>query len=249
VKPNLKVITEHTPLTQTRNDLASAILEVEAAEAASAKSQAEVDKAADHLRAMKSAHSKAEDALSEVTSPPRSLQDKLREAFDVDDQMRIAEEHYNAPPRAPVTASDLAKLRAAVQSADDEVVAAQSALDLAQDRAGPAASALRRAQGRRREAVYEVTRPAIGRLMVEAQVLTELLIAKRAELNFVANGPLTDWSSNDRRQASVLLSRFSFPNEQSLLTEDDLTKRDAAIAQWTRFSEVITQDANASFPS
>jgi hypothetical protein len=50
---------------------------------------------------MKLAHSKAEDSLSEVTRPPRSLQDKLREAFDFDDQMRIAEEHYNAPPRAP----------------------------------------------------------------------------------------------------------------------------------------------------
>jgi hypothetical protein len=193
-----------------REQLRLAILEVEAAEAASAKSQGAADSAADHLRAMKLAHSKAEDSLSEVTRPPRSLQDKLREAFDVDDQMRIADEHYNAPPRAPVTASDLAKLRAAVQSADDEVVAAQSALDLAQGRAGPAASALRRAQGRRREAVYEVTRPAIGRLMVEAQALTELLIAKRAELNFVANGPLTDSYSNDRRQASMFLTRLTF---------------------------------------
>jgi hypothetical protein len=84
-----------------REQLRLAILEVEAAEAASAKSQGAADSAADHLRAMKLAHSKAEDSLSEVTRPPRSLQDKLREAFDFDDQMRIAEEHYNAPPRAP----------------------------------------------------------------------------------------------------------------------------------------------------
>jgi hypothetical protein len=247
VKPNLKEITEHTPLTPTRNDLASAILEVEAAEAASAKSQAEVDKAADHLRAMKSAHSQAEDALSEVTSPPRLLQDKLGEAFDVDDQMRIAEGHYNAPPRAPVTASDLAKLRAAVVSTDDEVVAAQSALDLAHDRAGPAASASRRAQGRRREAVCEVTRPEIGRLMLEAQALTELLIAKRAEIKFVSSS-LLDPYGNDQRQATIFLTRFSFPSEQGLLTEDDLTKRNAAVSAWTQFADAIATDASAPFP-
>ena len=247
MKPNLKIVTPE--LTPAREQLRLVILEVEAAEAASAKSQAAVDKAADHLRAMRLAHSKAEDSLSEVTSPPRSLQDKLREAFDVDDQMRIAEEHYNAPPRVPVTAGDLAKLRAAVQSTGDDVVAAQSALDLEQHRAGPAASAFRRAQGRRQEAVCGVTRPEIGRLMHEAQALTELLIAKRAELNFVANGSLTDSYSNDRRQASMFLTRFSFPSEQGLRTEDDLTKRNVAIAQWQAFAQRIETDASAEFPT
>jgi hypothetical protein len=247
VKPNLKIVTPE--LTPAREELRLAIIAVEQAEAAAAKSQAAVDLAADHLRAMKLAHSNAEDLLSEVTRPPRSLQDKLREAFDVDDQMRIAEQHYNAPPRAPVTASDLAKLRAAVQSTGDEVVAAQSVLDLAQNRAGPAASAFRRAQERRREAVCEVTRPEVGRLMLEAQALTELLIAKRAELNFVANGPLTDSYSNDRRQASMFLTRFNFPSEQGLRTEDDLTKRNTAIARWEAFAQRIETDASAEFPT
>jgi hypothetical protein len=245
-RPVLKAV--EAPLDGPREELRLAILDIEQAESAAAKATAAVELASDQMRLARLAYSKAEDAFSEVTSRPRSLQDKLREAFDVDDQMRIAEEHYNAPPRAPVTASDLAKLRAAVQSASDEVVAAQSTLDLAQNRAGPAASALRRAQGRRREAVYEVTRPEIGRLVREAQDLVELLIAKRAELNFVSS-TLVEPMGNDRRQAYYFLNRQSFPEEQGLKTDNDLSRRDAAIGQWQLFTEVITKDANTPFPS
>jgi hypothetical protein len=247
VKPNLKIVTPE--LTPAREELRDAIAAVEAAQKVADAAQQSVELAQLSMRAARLAHSKAEDSFSEVTRPPRSLQDKLREAFDVDDQMRIAEEHYNAPPRAPVTASDLAKLRAAVQSASDDLTAAESSLDAVRAQAAPTTSALNRARDRRQEAIYEVARPEIGRLMHEAQALTELLIAKRAELNFVANGPLTGSFSNDQRQASMFLTRFSFPSEQGLRTEDDLTKRNAAIAQWQAFAQRIETDASAEFPS
>ena len=237
-----------SPHDGAREDLQLAIIAVEQAEVVAAKGHAEVDKASAHLRAMKLAHGRAEDSLSEVTRPPRTLQDKLREAFDVDDQMRIAEEHYNAPPLAPVTANDLAKLRAAVQSAGDEVIAAQSALEMAQHRAGPAASVLNRAKDRRTRAVQEVVRPEVGRLMRAAQIAAEQLIAVRAELNFVSLSLINSYA-DERRQATLFLGRFSFPSEQGFRTEDDLTKCNAAIAQWQAFAQRIETDASAEFPT
>ena len=235
------------PLDGAREDLRLAIIAVEQAEVVAAKGQAEVDKASAHLGAMKLAHGRAEDSLSEVTRPPRTLQDKLREAFDVDDQMRIAEEHYNAPPLAPVTASDLAKLRAAVQSTGDEVIAAQSALEMAQHRAGPAASVLNRAKDRRQRAVSEVVRPQVTRLVAECQGIIELLLAKRAELNLVSS--LIDSYADERRRAFNFLNCMSFPEEGGLKTDTDLTKRTAAIEAWTQFADRITQDASAEIPT
>ena len=224
----LKVV--ESPLDGAREDLRLAIMEVEQAEVVAAKGQAEVDKASAHLRAMKLAHGRAEDSLSEVTRPPRTLQDKLREAFDVDDQMRIAEEHYNAPPLAPVTASDLAKLRAAVQSTGDEVIAAQSALEMAQHRAGPAASVLNRAKDRRQRAVSEVVRPQVTRLVAECQGIIELLLAKRAELNLVSSSLVDSYADERRRAFNFLNCMLAFPRRGGLRTEDDLTKRNAALA-------------------
>ena len=244
----LKVAAELT-LTPAREELRFAILEVEAAEATAAKATAAVEVASDQMRIARLAYSKAEDAFSEVTSPPRSLQDKLREAFDVDDQMRIAEEHYNAPPRAPVTASALAKLRAAVESAGDDVTAAELFLDAVRAQAAPKTSALNRAKARRQQAIYEVVRPEVSRLTSEVEAATETLVAKRAALNFVSS-ELIDWSWDERRQAAFCLTRVApFPEEQGLRTDSDLSKRDAAIASWQGFAEAITQDARAQFPS
>ena len=239
-----------SPHDGAREDLQLAIIAVEQAEVVAAKGHAEVDKASAHLRAMKLAHGRAEDSLSEVTRPPRTLQDKLREAFDVDDQMRIAEEHYNAPPLAPVTASDLAKLRAAVQSAGDEVIAAQSALEMAQHRAGPAASVLNRARMRRHPRCLR-SREAPGRA----------LDARCPDLRRAADccprASLTSSVSSHRRFVRgrtaagdhCSLGALAFPSEQGFRTEDDLTKCNAAIAQWQAFAQRIETDASAEFPT
>ena len=58
-RPVLKVVADPT-LDGPREELRLAILDVEQAEAASAKSQAAVDLASDHLRAMKLAHGRVD---------------------------------------------------------------------------------------------------------------------------------------------------------------------------------------------
>jgi hypothetical protein len=238
-----------SPLDGPREELRLAIIEVEQAETAAKKAQAAVDLASAHDRAMESAHFTATSALETARAPRRTLAEKLAGVRGEEEQWDIIEEHKAEAGRPAITLDDLKRLRAAVDAAEDDVVVARNAVEVAEARATPTASALNRAKDRRTRAVQEVVRPEIGRLMREAQLATEQLIAARAALNYVANGPLTDWYSNDRRQASIFLTRFSFPSEQGLRTEDDLTKRNAAIAQWQAFAQRIETDASAEFPS
>ena len=236
-----------------REELRLAILEVEAAEAASAKSQALVSSAEAHLRAMQTTHARASVALSEATAPPRSLADRLRDAHTVDEKFDI-QDAYNAemagggPPA--VTVDDIRRLRQEVEAADDEVVAARSALDLAHNRASPTTSALNRAKDRRQKAVYALAQPEVARLIGECQDLVERLGAARASLRYVAGNLLDHYSQgDDRRRAESFLCRPAYPEESGLLSENDQTRRNAALAAWTKFAEDIVTDASAPFPT
>jgi hypothetical protein len=232
-----------------REELRLAILDVEAAEVASAKSQALVSSAEDHLRGMRVAHGRATSALEDARAVQRPLADRLAEADSDDERFRVIDEHNASTGRPAITADDLRKLRQACEAADDEVVAAQSALDLAHDQARPAASALNRAKERRQHAVYEISRQEIGRLMREAQDLVERLGAKRAELRFVAWNLLDPYRhADDRRRAESFLSRPAYPEESGLMTENDPTRRNGAIAAWQAFATQITADATTPCP-
>jgi chromosome segregation ATPase len=242
----LKVV--ESPLEGAREELRVAILEVEQTEAAAAKSQAAVDRASDHLREKESAHVRATSALEEARAPRKSLAEKLANARGEEEHWAVVEEHRAEAGRPAVTAEDLKRLRAAVEAADDDVVAARSALDLAHDQARPTTSALNRAKDRRQRAVYEVARPQVGRLMREAQDLVERLGAKRAELSYVSNS-LVNPMEGDRREAFFFLNRPAYPEESGLKSKNDPARRDAALASWAQFAERITQDASAQFPS
>jgi hypothetical protein len=246
LKPNLKIVTPE--LAPAREDLRLAILEVEAAEAAAAKGQADVDRASAHLREKERAHFTATSALEEAGAPRKTLAEKLAAAHGEEEKWAAIEEHKAEAGRPPITVDDLRKLRAAVQSAGDEVVAARAALEVAQHRAGPVASVLRRAQERRQGAVSEVARPQVTRLVAECQGIIELLLAKRAELNF-ASSSLVDSYADERRRAFNFLNCMTFPEEGGLRTDTDLSRRNAALAAWTQFADRITQDASAEFPT
>jgi hypothetical protein len=232
-----------------REELRLAVLGVEAAEAPSAKMQALVSSAENHLRAMKLAHAHATSALEDARAVQRPLADRLADADSDDARFRIIEDHNASKGRPAITTDDLRRLRQAIEAADDEVVAAQSALDLAHAQARPAASALTRAKERRQHAVYEVSRPEIGRLMCEAQALVERLAAKRAELKYVAWNLLDPYShGDDRRRAEFFLSRQAYPEESGLISENDPTRRNAAIAAWQEFATQIAADATTPCP-
>jgi hypothetical protein len=229
-----------------RVELAEAISEVVGAAASAAKAEAAVAKAEAHLRAAKLAHSKAEDALGEATSPPRTLEQKLREVSSVDEKLEVVDEHNASLRRDPLTAEDLSKARATVRFAGDALTIAQRDLEVAESDARPAASVLRRARDRRTRAIHALVGPHIATLMLDVQRKTEELIAARASLNFARS--LVDPRSDEQRKATVALNRLSFPCEAGLNTDDDLAKRDAAVVTWSSFSEMIAQDANTPLP-
>ncbi len=250
MKPNLKVA-DNTPLTPARQELGDAIGEVAAAQRTSDAANEAVELARGRLRTAEQAHSVAKGALDEALAPPRRpLSEKLAGVVGGSNSyFKIMREHADEPERKPVTIEDLKRMRQGVEATEDALVVARNLVERAEAQARPAASALNRAKDRRTRAIQEVVRPEVGRLMRDAQIVTEQLIAVRAALNFVANGPLTDSYSNDRRQASMFLTRFSFPSEQGLRTEDDLTKRDAAIARWQALAQRIETDASAELPT
>ena len=93
-RPVLKVVAEPT-LDGPREELRLAILDVEQAEAASAKSQAAVDLASDHPRAMKLAHGRV-GALDEARAGQRPLAERLAAAGDDDERFQIVDEHNGA---------------------------------------------------------------------------------------------------------------------------------------------------------
>ena len=231
-----------------RTELAAAIAEVTKADESAKKSQAEVDRAADHLRAMQLAHGRVTAALEEATAPPKTLEEKLKGAYSVDEQLDIVDEHNASLIREPLTAEDLKRLRQAAADAADALTIARRGLEVAEARASPMLSALNRAKNRRQRAVYEVSRPEVGRLMREAQALVEQLGAKRAELSYVANS-LVNPLEGDRREASFFLNQhLLWPEEGGLKSGNDLTRRDGALAAWTQFADAITRDATVPFP-
>ena len=87
--------------------------------------------------------------------------------------------------------------------------------------------------------------------MGDAQNLVEQLGAKRTELSYVA-GNLIDGMiahADDRRAADSFLNWHLWPEELGFRSENDLTRRDAALAAWTQFADAITKDAATPFPS
>jgi hypothetical protein len=135
--------------------------------------------------------------------------------------------------------------------ADDDVVAARSALDKLRDLAKAPAYVLSRAPDRRQKAVYAITRREVDQLLAEGQDLVERLGAKRAELRFVSWNlvdPLADGGAI-RRQVESFLNREPYPEESGLRTQNDPTRRNAALAAWQRFATAVTTDAAAPVPA
>jgi len=245
MKPNLKVVAD-----PARAELADAIADFAQAQRTAGTTSEAADLARGRLRTAEHAHSVAKGALDEALVPPRRpLSEKLVGVVGGSDSyFKIMREHADEPERASITIEDLKRMRQGVADTEDALVIARNLVETAEAKARPARSALNRAKDRRTRAVQEVVRPEIGRLMREAQLATEQLIAIRAALNYVADGKLTNEYGNDRRQAYMFLTRLSFPSEQGLRTEDDLTKRDAAIAAWAQFAERITRESDVAFP-
>jgi hypothetical protein len=245
-RPTLK--TAEVALDGPRAELADAISEIESAQRAADVASEAVELAQSRLRAAKSGHAVAVAALEDATAPPKTLDQKLKGAYSVDEQLDIVDEHNASLIREPLRADDLKRLRQAIDAAADELVIATRWLEVAEARARPTLSALNRAKDRRQRAVYDVARPEVGRLMREAQDLVERLGAKRAELSYVANG-LVEPLGGDRRQAFYFLGRQFYPEESSMRSENDLTRRDFAVAAWMQFAESIAKDAATPFPA
>ena len=174
-----------------REELRLAILEVEAADAASVKSQASVSSAEDRLRATTTARARSTSALEEARAPRRPLTEKLAAARGEEEKWAVIEEHEAEAGRPAVTPDDLKRLRAVVEAADDEVVSAQSALDLAHDQARPTTSALNRAKDHRQAAIYQVVKPEVSRLMRDVQAAT-------ADANRETSGVELRWQCTPR---------------------------------------------------
>jgi hypothetical protein len=229
---NAPVLTSEMAVVDPREELAAAIKEHDAAEAAAAKAQAAIDRASLRLNAAEEAH---ELAVAALETARESQADRLVDAASTD--------------RSAPANDALRKARQAKETADDDVVAARTALDKLRDLAKGPAYALSRARDRRQKAVNAVARPEICRLLAEAQDLVERLGAKRAELRFTSWNLLD--SVNDaatRRQVDFFLGREPYPEENGLLTKNDPTRRNAAIAAWQKFAADIVKDAAAPVP-
>ena len=227
-RPTLK--TAEVALDGPRAELADAISEIESAQRAADVASEAVELAQSRLRAAKSGHAVAVAALEDATAPPKTLDQKLKGAYSVDEQLDIVDEHNASLHREPLRADDLKRLRQAIADAADELAIATRGLELAEARARPTLSALNRAKDRRQRAVYEVARPEVGRLMREAQDRVERLGAARTALKFVSWN-LIDWTahSDDRRRVESFFNREMFPEEGGLQTTNDLTRRTAVL--------------------
>jgi chromosome segregation ATPase len=241
-KSNLKIAID-----PVRAELRDSIAEVDATQKAADAAQQSVELASAKLRAAQTAHGRAETALEEATSPPMTLDQKLKFAESVDEMLEIADAHPATLRREPLTAARLKQLRQAIEEASDALIIAKQTHEAAEHDARPTAAALRRAVERRTKAVHELARPEVGRLMHEVQAIIEQLLAKRAALSFVSS-TLTDPYSSERRRAHNFLNLMSFPEEGGLRTATDLTLRDSAVAAWQNFAAQITQNANTPLP-
>ena len=245
-RPDLKIV-----LDGPREELRMAILEVEAADASSAQSQAAVKKAEDQLRTAKSGHAGAVAALEEATAPPgKPLAEKLAGVRGGSDEyFRILEAHEDEPPRRPVTIEDLKRMRQTVADSEDVLTIERNAVEVAEAHARTATSALNRASDRRTRAVQALVAPNIAKLMADVDLRVQELVAARAALAFVSSN-LVDGYSEERRRASFALNDgLSFPEEAGLKVDRDTSKRQAAIEAWRQFEQAIKDDASAPFPS
>jgi hypothetical protein len=215
-----------------REELAAAFKELAAAEAEAAKAQAAIDRASLRLNAAEEAH---ELAVAALETARESQADRLVDAASAD--------------RSAPANDGLRKARQAKETADDDVVAARTALDRLRDLAKGPAYVLSLARDRRRKAVYPVTHGEVDRLLAEGQDLVERLGAKRAELRFVASNLVDPYSdSATRRQIEFFLNREPYPEENGFLTKNDTTRRNAAISAWEKFAAEIVKDAATPVP-
>ena len=179
-----------------REELAAAIAEHDAAEIEVAKAQAAIDRASLRLNAAEEAHTAATEALETAREAQAA---RLVEAASSD--------------KAAPSSDGLRKARQAKESADDDVAAARTALDIVRDGARMPTYNLSGARRRREKAVSAVTRGQVERLIDEAQAQVERLAAKRAELIFVSRYLVDPYDDNATRQPSGILfeSRASLP--------------------------------------
>jgi chromosome segregation ATPase len=246
LRTSVKIV--ESKLDPAREALADAISEIESAQRAADVASEAVELAQSRLRTAKSEHGVAVAALEEATSPPRTLEEKLKDAYSVDEKLEIVDEHNASLLREPLAAEDLRRLRAAADAAADALTIARSGLEVAEARARPTVSALNRAIDRRQRAVYEVTRPEVGRLMDRCEALRVEMIACRAALGFVASS-LVNPLENDRRQAYFYLGRGVLDEEMGLVTSADMSLRNETLKSWSKFSQEITVSADTPFPS
>ena len=246
-RPALK--TAEVALDRPREVLADAISENESAQRAADVASEAVELAQSRLRGAKSGHAVAVAALEDATAPPKTLDQKLKGAYSVDEQLDIVDEHNASLHREPLRADDLKRLRQAIADAADELAIATRGLEVAEAQAWPALSALNRAKDRRQAAIYQMVKPELSRLMREAQDLVERLGAARASLHYVAGNLLDPFAhGDDRRRAKSFLNRPAYPEELGLRSENDQTRRNGALAAWMQFAEAITKDATVPFP-
>jgi hypothetical protein len=232
-----------------RAALAAAILEVAKAEAAAVKSDAAITKASLLLRQAEEDRASAATAL-EFARAPRRRMPVDQSGMSQDELWELAEEVNVQDDRPAPSGDDLRKMRQALEAADDDVAAARPALDIVRDQARPATSALNRAKDARQRAVYAVSQPEISRLISEAQDLVERLGAVRAALGFVVRHLVDGLAhGDDRRRAESFLNRPAYPEESGLWSENDQTRRNAALAAWTQFAAKIAEDAATPFPT
>jgi chromosome segregation ATPase len=245
-KVNLKVIEDNTPLTPARQELRDAIADFEqAARTANAANEA-VELAAGRLRATERAHVSATSALEEARAPRRSFAE-LSAGLSESEMWELSDTLKAAYARPPVSVDELRKLRAEAETAEDELIAARMVLDSSRDAAAPTASALARATDRRKRAVFNLVRPEIPRLMGECQDLIEGLSAARAALRAAAK--LLDPYDDTQREVVSFFSRPLLPEEMQISSDNNLDRRNSALAAWAHFGERITQDAGAEFPT
>jgi hypothetical protein len=220
------------PVVDPRDELAAAIEEHETAAAAAAKAEAAINRASQRLNAAEEAHERAVAALETAREAQAA---RLVEAASSD--------------KAPPASDGLRKARQAKETADDDVVAARTALDVVRDGARMPKYNLSLARDRRQKAVYAVGRGEVERLLAEAQDLVERLGAKRAELRFVGRNLVNPVAAAATcRQITFFLDRDPYPEEAGLLTKNDPARRNAAIAAWEKFAADIAVDPAAPVP-
>lgn len=213
-----------------RTELADAIAELDRAQRSLAKANDATERAAIRLRDAERAKVDAEESL-------QAAKDARIDALVASDG--------SEPPAADKAVK---RAREAILAADDDVEAARSALELVRSQVAPITYSVSSARRRRDKAVSAVAAQAADRIKSETTDLTERLLAKRAEL--ISLRALLDDYSHDglRREINGYLARPLLDVEGGYRTDDNLERRDAALAAWGAFAREIVVNAAAEFP-